>query len=102
VIIRKMIEIVEKLSAGLDALNETAERYLVAQPTPEAARTPGFTIELIEGNRAVPNKSGNNYICFSLLNPNAKPLEDYTDQELREKAKKYYDNITDDIRIKRF
>ena len=79
-------------------INETMERYLSVEPTGPNVRTPGFNISLYQGETKVPNKlNGNDFIGMSLLH--SKPLIEYTDQEIRDIAKQYFDNITDDIRV---
>ena len=92
----------------LMALGETAERYLKAieegphKPHPDGsfAKSPGFTISLIENGKFVTsNLNGLQFVGISLLN--GPKFEDIPDQKIRNIAKDYFENITDDIRVER-
>ena len=90
-----IIKLTEELKKVINEIS--MERYLSVEPGSKSARTPGFELVLYEGNKKVPNKlNGNVYLFISLLH---KPLLEWTDKEIIDIAKKYFDYITDDIRV---
>lgn len=100
--IKKLNEELEKF-----VVDETMERYLkVTEIGPHikdkngiCVKTPGMDIRLIQGNEIIKSNDGNDHVGISLMK--GPKFSDVTDQSIRNVAKKYFDNITDDIRIER-
>ena len=86
---------------------ETAERYLKATEVGPSikdkngmcAKTRGFDIRLVQGNEIIKSKDGNDHVGISLMM--GPKFSEISDKAIRNTAKKYFDNITDDIRVVR-